>query len=85
MRLKKHIRVVHNNERKFVCPTCKKCFGERGYVLHHVTRFSGQSLTIVQIYARLLRPNAFDLLSWTCFYRISVFLKGYVTHVRLLR
>lgn len=28
--LKKHIRVVHKNERNFVCKTCNKCFGERG-------------------------------------------------------
>lgn len=30
--LKKHIRVVHNNERNFVCPVCSKGFGEKGYV-----------------------------------------------------
>lgn len=43
--LKKHVRVVHHNERKFICQTCKKCFGERGYVRLSVAQFSDPFLT----------------------------------------
>ncbi len=30
--LKKHVRVVHHNERNFICSFCSKGFGEKGYV-----------------------------------------------------